>query len=267
MSERKIDSENIWGREFRVPSVVGEGSGRGFQFSGLHIPKDWDTISDKIKIFKPANLQSFFEDVCERFQQIPGSIIFDSKTGILKSLSIKTKPVSSLKLDTEFPNQSEGIYQGENVKNLKTAIALQRTAGSWLWYLWHELDPKLSQYYGLIDGDPGSYYSRGLEIPREFLESEESVSNDYFRERFQLNASNIAGRFGLTLRTMHFNEKGILHSYDIEEGNGCCYFIDSGNRGRYIGHNVDTPVQAAVLHGIGASFINSLFQQKFHGYY
>lgn len=269
MKEAAINPDNIWGKEFRVPAIVGEGSGKGFRFSGLHIPKDWDSIAENIKCLSPNNFKLFFEERCESFQLKPGSIKFDHKTGLLKSISVKTEPVSSLKLDFKFVNRSDGIYQAENVKDLKTAIVLQRVAGAWLANLWNELDPNLSQYYALIDGRPGIYYSTALGLPKEFLnDDDEPLTNTYFQDRFYFDASNIAGRFGLTLRTMKFNPKGIPVSFDINEGNACGYYMyPSCSDNRYHGHNIDTPEQVAVLHGIGASFINHLLRRKLDGYY
>lgn len=89
--------------------------------------------------------------------------------------------------------------------------------------------------------------------------------NTYWQERFEVEASNIAGRFGLTLGPVGFDDRGILRSFSIREGNACGYDLDSDDQ--YRGHNVNTPYQAAALHGIGASFINYLLRREDGEYY
>lgn len=264
MRNSEVDFNDIWGKEFRIPSIVGEGSGAGFNFSNLHLPRGWEEVVPKSEV-SPEKLQKLLDRYCQMFHLPAGKIEFYPENSVLKGISIKTKPISRLELDTEFPYNQEGRYQGKNIKDLKVAIVLERLAVGWLGMLWDEVDQGLSRsHYSYIDGEPGrGFWSHNLAIPKEYLETKEPVTNNYYQRSFLLNASNIAGRFGLTLREIHFDNRGIPTSFDIREGNACGYDLGFGmNNGQYVGHNVDRADQAAVLHGIGAFFINHLLEKK-----
>jgi hypothetical protein len=85
------------------------------------------------------------------------------------------------------------------------------------------------------------------------------IDNKFFRERFALEASNIAGRFGVTVGSLVF-ENQFLKSFSIKEGDACDYSVDQSSIGgnSYSSHNVDTSRQALALHGIGSAYINKL---------
>lgn len=267
---KTVDPEEVRGREFRVPSIIEEGSGKGFQFYGLHLPHGWGTATDRLKEINWNRLLDFFTSVCDNQEVQLNRIQVDPKSGVLTNISVKTNHIASLQLAREFPYNDDGIYYGINVRNLKAAIALQRCAGTFLHQLWDAVQPNFVPYFSLIDGSPGHYYSYRLEIPTECLISEKPFTYDNFQETFKLGANNIAGRFGLTLRTIHFDQMGLLRSFDIEEGNACGYYLNPNKLdGMYYGHNVDTPEQVATLHGIGSLFINKLMklQDKVEGWY
>jgi len=103
-----------------------------------------------------------------------------------------------------------------------------------------------------------------LALPRRW---EEVVpTNDYFRKSFEGLAHNIAGRFGLTIRTINWDEKtGILTNIDINEGNACAIYLETDSiysrDGSYHGHNVDTLTQAHVLFSIVSAFINEILDR------
>lgn len=255
MSERPnpISSEIIWGREFRVPAIVGKGSGAGFDFSDLHLPRGWEEVIPKFKAINCERVRALFEQDCQERDLTPGEIEFDSATGILREITIRTIPVSRLYLVDSFPKLQDGVYQGENVDNLQVAIILQRFAVNILNIVWPD---KLYPY--IEGGERGcGYCSRNLKIPEEFLKTETLLTDSYYQRNFEVQASNIAGRFGLTLRTISFDKRGFLDRFEVKEGNACGYYLERGG-GDYYGHNVDTPHQVAVLHGIGATFINDL---------
>ena len=258
-----VNFGDIWGGEFRIPAIIGEGSGKGFNFSNLHLPRNWEEAVPKLKV-NPDKLQELLDWYCQKFHLPTGEINFYPENQVLRRISIRTKPISRLELDTDFPGNSEGMYQGRNVRDLNTAIVLQRLAVGWLGFLWDEINPDLWRwrYYSHIDGEPGrGFCSHNLTIPKEYLTADEPVTHSHFQWNFRLQASNIAGRFGLTLGRIDFDERGILTSFSIKEGNACSYDLGiSIDRGQYLGHNVDRADQAAVLHGIGASFINHLLK-------
>lgn len=102
-----------------------------------------------------------------------------------------------------------------------------------------------------------------LNLPRRW---EEVKFNDYFRSSFEHLANNIAGRFGVTIRTLQWDEiTGILKSVEINEGSACCIYLELDSlwseSGRYTGHNIDTLTQAHCLFSIVARFINEILDR------
>jgi len=259
MGERPtpISPEVIWGKEFRVPAIVGKGSGAGFDFSDLHLLRGWEEAIPRFKEVNRERVRALFGQDCRERGFIPGEVMFDSVTGVLEEITIRTTPVSRLYLADSFSKLQDGIYQAENVDNPQVAIILERCAVNIL----NAACP--GKLYPYIDGgEPGcEYCSRNLKIPEEFLKTETPLIDSYYQRNFEIQASNIAGRFGLTLRTISFDQRGLLDRFEVEEGNACGYYLDK-NSGDYYGHNVDTPHQSAALHGIGAAFINNLLSRK-----
>lgn len=256
--ELPVNPEVVWGREFRVPAIIGQGSGLGFEFSGLHLPRRWEKAIPELQKINYDGFRNFFKKYCQEKEILPGEINYDSSTGVLTEITVATTSEARLSLSQHFPYTQEGVYRGENVDNILVAITLQMFTARFLNRIWREIGSENTLPY--IDGEPRRYYSVNLKIPKEFLKPEKPLTNTYFQERFEVGASNIAGRFGLTLRTVSFDERGILRIFDIREGNACGYYLDSS--GQYHGHNVDDSYQAATLHGIGASFINHLLKTK-----
>jgi hypothetical protein len=260
--EGLISPELVWGSEFRAPSIIGLGSGCGFKFDGLHLPREWEKSLPELKKISNDGFKELLDFDCKENGLIPGKMIFDEETGILKEVTVQTKTnrESKVYLATTYPDSERGIYKEENVTNLSVAAVLQKTICSFLFFT----NPK-QIIYPHIDRGVSGWFSESLKVPREFLDSEKPLTNSYFQRQFEIDASNIAGRFGFTLKNMNFNDRGILNFYGVNEGNACDYQID--NIGQYCGHNIDSVWQAAVLHGIGARFINKLLRDKDHQWY
>ncbi len=271
MERKRVNLDGVRGREFRIPAITGQGSGEGFDFSGLHLPQGWRQHIKEIRKIDWDKREAFFESICHNQGVEPHKITVDENTGVLISASIRTKPLSRIQLSDQFPGEQEGIYRGVHVDNLRSAIALQRLTATFLSRLWEMVNPALSRYFALIDGKfQVSYFSLNLSIPDECLQPEKPLTCSTFQDSFMLEASNIAGRFGLTLGPNWFDKRGILDSFDIEEGNACSYYLDPNKKsGDYHQHNVYTPEQVSALHGIGSSFINQLLiqQRRVGGYY
>lgn len=260
-----INPDDIIGRKFRVPSIYGLGSGDGFEFAGLHLLEGWKKAIPELKQTNRDLLNKMLNGYCEQNKLPPGKIFFDEKTGILNEVCINTSPVSRVSLADELLRNEYGVYKAENVNNLRVAIILQRLLVVGLFPMWEKLG--FQNYVSYMFGEPGSYHSTNLKIPDEFWEQKEPLTDEYFQKDFGLRASNIAGRFGLTLEGIQFDNRGILRSYDVS-GNACSYYLDpSGHDPIYHGHNVDTAEQVATLHGIGATFLNWLWKRKSGGYY
>jgi len=77
------------------------------------------------------------------------------------------------------------------------------------------------------------------------------------QEKFQEEAEKIAAGFEHEIYPLKFRD-GILFSTQVKEGDRCDYTLSSGFSGNVYGlHNVDTPTQAAALHGITTRYINN----------
>lgn len=188
---------------------------------------------------------------------------FDQGTGLLDKISVKTKPVSALMLTSRWFQRESGIYEPQNINDIDVAITLQRNVAKFLNFASSQIDDK-HPIISYIDGNQRHYYSEELRIPNRFLSPEEPLTHDYYQSVFQVKASNIAGRFGLDLRDIEFDERGIPRHIGILPGNACFYYLDPNDRrdGTYGGHNVDTPYQAVALHSIGAMFINDMLDRE-----
>ena len=259
MGERKeslINPEEIWGSEVRVPIIVGQGSGLGFEFKNLSLPTNWEVAIPKLKELDHSIFAGFFSDHCQERGYEAGDMKYDPSTGILTQITVNTQPVSSLRLSEFSFEREKGIYVAENVNDIKVAIILQSIAARFLNYV--AMDSQIEDRYPYLDGNQEGYYPLNLSIPDKFINAQEPLTNSYYQRHFEIEASNIAGRFGLTLGSITFDDRGVLSHVDITVGS-CGYDL---NRGReYLPHNVDSPYQGAALQGITASFINFLLEK------
>jgi hypothetical protein len=260
MTEREepINPEIIRGREFRMPAIVGLGTGSDYKLEGLHLPIGWKkSISDLTGVSQDG-MQRFFELDCKDAHLSPGELKFDNNTNILTEIIIPTtdlKRPARLYLETRYPRNEEGIYTSENVDNLRAAIILQSMACRFLSFV----DPESS--YAYVERSGNGYHSVDLKIPEKILKVKEPITNEFTQRRFEIKASNIAGRFGLDPMLLKFDEKGLFTNASLGEG-GARYYQFDPSFNNYFPHNVDSSCQAAALHGVCAAFINSQLQQR-----
>lgn len=255
MAERKeksVNPEDVWGDEFKIPTVIGRGSGQGFEFNGLHLPKGWEIAIPDLRTINREAFKVFFQVYCQEMGHSAGEVNFDPSTGVLVKLTVETDPVSELSLAESFFERQRGIYRAHHLRDARVAIILQKAISFFL----DDVAEKagMTQSYPFIEGGGEAGYSPvGLEIPERFLEVEEPLTNARSQRTFEMKASNVAGRFGHTLRSIGFDERGIPTYFNISEGVACEFYVD---KGKYHAHNVDTADQALALQGIAASFIN-----------
>lgn len=261
--ESEISPERIWGGVFRVPAITGEGTGGCFGIKDLCLPKGWEEVVSEVQINAEA-AREFFQSTCSARGVPQGDIVIDPSTKILLEIVVHTKPISRLRLADNFVDREAGLYQMDDVRDARVAIALQMMGARLLTPFWveaglikkHELIPH-------IDGGEIGYYSRDLRMPDAVYSDEKVWTNDYYQCDFAIRASNIAGRFGMSLSVqgVRFNERGLLSGVDVQPGNACGYNLGvfgTPDQQRYTGHNVDFPRQVLALHGIVADHINDL---------
>ena len=262
--EQPVNPEVVWGSDFKIVQIIGLGSGQGFTFDGLNLPREWEANIPKLKQINPEVLTDYCQNLCEPWNFNLEKLHLD-KNNVLKEVIIKnnkTQDLSHLVLSEEFREQERGIYVGKNINKIEPAIILQQIGCQFLRSGWYE------NGYAIISGNPGSMFGSGfgsdnLKIPKKTFEGTEVVTNSHYQQNFINDAHNIAGRFGENIRSIHFTPRGILSSVDVV-GDRVGYFLDLDDKrnSKFTSHNVDTPEQAAVLHNIVASHINFILQKE-----
>lgn len=271
--ERGIPSEplkspgnTIRGSEFKYASVIGQGSGKGFGFDGLSLPIDWS------KGITPTN--DFLQNGIKRLAQMytsPKSLIlkdfmWDTNLNILKRVSvIGSDPTKeeAVELDTSFALSESGSYRAKDVINAPAALALHATVARFLSAVNYGVGREQIYPYIGGGGEQGGYFSAGLTLPEEIANDKKPVTHSAYQQRFALRASNITGRFGVDLKHLGYDDRGILNLISIHGGSACLYSLESYmGRQEYAPHNVDTAHQAMALHGVAAMFLNDIIKRE-----
>lgn len=257
--EKEVGKEKEIDYNFRVASVEGQGSGLGFQLENLSLPRNHENLIKALnpKVDLSEALNRIFSENRSQFSLSQGHVEF--KNNLLTQIvfgGLGDSPRLFLDERRTDIDTGMGTYRFENVDNIYMALVLTKTISEYLNFL--EQDDRYA-YVDRSGGNWGGYFSANLTLPKDLAEKAKKSDNAYFRERFALEASNIAGRFGVTVRTLHF-ENQFLQYFDIKEGDACDYGIHESSfpRYSYAPHNVDNPWQAMALHGIGAAYINRL---------
>ncbi|OGY09648.1 MAG: hypothetical protein A2700_02090 [Candidatus Blackburnbacteria bacterium RIFCSPHIGHO2_01_FULL_44_64] len=269
--EYEVSPEVIRGSPIRIPAIVGRGSGGGFDVENLCVPQGWGGVVGELGSIDEDRIQRMFAEDCRGRGLAPGRVVLDPSTHLLREVGLTDSDgrVGKVALSESLAYRERGIYEMVGVFSADAAIALTKVVAQLLTPLTIKLQPErpLVPYVdGRSRGFPAVYYSRSLVVPREWLEPGDELTTERQRFSFLLEASNIAGRFGLTLarRAWQFTERGLLRDICIKEGNACTYSIeteDSIHPNEYVSHNVDTPHQALALHGIVAAHVNSILDR------
>lgn len=255
-----VDPEKVWGSDFKHLEIIGQGSGLGFDFVGLNLPKEWEKSLNQIKLISFDKINSFFSTICQTNNCSLESLVLDSNN-ILQEIIIKNKNSnnqSRVSLPDPFSFKSEtGIYQVENVKDYSSAFVIQNLVSRYLDFCFPQND------YSRIEGYNG-FGPINLKIPEKYFESKKPIINEYFKEQFIFKANNICGRFGVELEYLSFKENGILRSCSVTGDRTCFYLENGGSRENreFNSHNVDTYQQAFALHTVVSSYLNHLIDKE-----
>jgi hypothetical protein len=267
--------ERIAGYDFRVPSIKGLGSGFGFQLAGLVLPRDFERlVAENPNAAETA--KGSFDFNCRHFNLPQGYIDFDRQTGVLKQIffgGIGIFPSATLEL-----GYGKDKYYFDDVRDHKMALVMNKAICEYLNELeledrvqtihamqpGSELPQKRYAYpdYGVNAGGGHGYCSSNLFIPTKLMEEARLQEGfEYFIHRFEVEASNLMGQFGVTPKSFLWQNK-FLRGFGIVEGNACDYGVGSimGGGFQYLSHNVDSPRQAFALHAVGAAYINHLLE-------
>ncbi len=268
----KIDSEyvdpnEIRGSDPKVVEIIGLGSGRGFELKNLNLPIDWDEQLDDAKAIDLECFCHLSESICQKWGYSVDEMIVD-RNNILKKLSIinsKSSELSTIQLNSTIFSCQCDEYDAGELSDINSAMIFQEIMSKYFYRCW---GIKNNFDYGHIsccpDGGMGNGYGPiDLKVPKKCFESSEESTDSAFQKRFGNKAINIAGRFGVGLNFTKFDEKGILYDVSVTgDRTGYCLSQSERSANTYTSHNIDTPYQAAALHGIVALFINYLHYRK-----
>lgn len=258
-AEIGLSPEKIGGQHYRIPYIWGEGSGFGFSIQNVNLPFAWHEQADKIKqLSQDINIP---EAICRYFQDTEAgdvSTIIDQKTGLLISVAVNGPyGYSALQLaHNEFYRASIGAYIAKDVKNIESALILQKAAAVYLTQVHQVLGENITVPY--VDKDRSQYYTQDLLFPRKIVEQEKIILSDYGQQLFTRRAHNIAGRFGTDIKDVRYTDKGFLESVTILNGGKATYYALDHHFDNYTynPHNVDNAREACTLHAIVANFLN-----------
>lgn len=254
-----LNPEIVWGHEFRIPTIRGEGTGHGFSLDETYLPEDWEKKIDNLKDLNPKNISKYFSDLAMSMGIKSPLITRLDEQNILREMLFMdgsyTPP--TLRLSERFDKQEKGQYEFKNVNNIKHALAFQAAMSKWFWAF--DKDNK----YPYIISNCG-YGPADLAIPKEIKNKKSGFVREDIQNKFLNKAHAIAGSFGLDGCSLKFNENGHIVFAEVYPGENGCYFSTTGSlHGEFGCHNVDTPEQAAALLSIITTQFNELLPNKY----
>lgn len=266
IQDQLVNPDEVWGDKQRIVEIIGEGSGNGFKLENANLPKGWDESLENVKRIDFDRYVQSTSAECDLFGYDLREVTFDNNKILTKLIVANGNGnETSLELGGDFYSRTERAeYSTKNLAKIGAAVLMQSLISDYLSYGWGDDNFRYGRI-GFSGDSMGGYYPTDLEIP-ENINIDDAVTNEYYQEMFINNANNIAGRFGTNLKNIEFTKNGLLHIAEVDGVNGCYYSLEGASTGKYGRqfhcHNVDSPRQAAALHGIVASYINFLLDRK-----
>lgn len=260
----EVDKDEVWGGPKRIVEIEGLGSGRGFKLNNINLPRDWDESKDKLKNFDLKRFETLNQEICEKWGFELERIVFDPSK-ILKEISVKnpkTDLVSKMALSDMWLAR-KGDYVTDNLESVEPTMIFQEVAASYFNCVWGDKFSYGSIYCDTKSKLGGGYNPLWLEVPQDIYESDGILVGEHYQEELIHEAFNISGRFGLKIKDIDFDDRGLL-TYVAVDGDRTCYYLENAgiSSRRYQGHNIDTPYQALAMHNIVASYINFLLDKR-----
>lgn len=120
--EGEINPEEVWGKYFRIPMVEGGGSGRGFGFDNLNLPRRWEEVS--FNDYFRSSFEHQVHNIAGRFGLTIHTISWDKKTGILTGVDVNEGNACGIYLESNSVWSRDGRYTGHNIDTLTQAHCL-----------------------------------------------------------------------------------------------------------------------------------------------
>jgi hypothetical protein len=249
--DKEINSSEIAGHKFRIPTISRDGD--FYRLNNLQLPTNWDKNH---YLFKRVDLQYFCDSLNkdEYGDKLDGKLLYDKDTNLITEISLKNSrgQLSRVSLDQSENYYRNGYYRGEDIDRLSTAIVYQQILSRYL--------SVSGVDYAYISGNSRDYCSIDLKVPENIFKSKNKpITSDLIQDRFYSKAVYISGQFSTNLNYIKYDKMGIPRLIQIDSDD--CHYINDGFFG-YCAHNVDTPFQAATLHGIVAEFLNDIISRE-----
>ena len=124
IDEREINPEECWGQYYRVPHVLGYGSGRGFGFENLAIPRRWE---EALPTMTHDHFRMRFEQWAHRSAGTYGFTIATvgwGEEGLLRSVSLQEGNCCCMYLNPSQFGLDSLCFHTHNVDHLTQATCL-----------------------------------------------------------------------------------------------------------------------------------------------
>jgi len=254
--------ELITDHSYRISSIIRPGGEGHYDFKDLALPEGWQEVGEGISAIDWERQRKIFEIVCAKNYALPGDLIVEPSTGLLKEVRVEVDKKYGGGQATVALNR-DGEYRASKMSNARMFAPLMGTVASFLNKVQYLRNDE-RQIMSIAHGNQG-YYSTNLLIPDTCLKSEGPVTTPEYQAEFKKKAQEIGVKLGDKVKWAHFDEQGILNNVSLSWGFGgaCSYELDRRGFGKsaYSPHNVDGARQAAVLHSVVASFINDMLDQ------
>ncbi len=229
-------------RAAKIPVVFGKGTGHDFKIDGLGLPGRMVKVDLELLREKHSFLERGLRFACDVEVNID-----ITRSGVLKEIAVMRTPIAKLSR-----YRGDRFYQFFGVYDANLAITLQEYGA--LFTSLHGAEvPHLR--------NSGWKVPVGLSIPKEKVESDKLVLDDYDQRKFLQRAHYIGGTFGKEVQQIRFvkNGNGIIESIDVS-GDATCYWLAKDRKDpnyyTYSCHNTSNPDGALAVFGIVATHLN-----------
>jgi|GEM_PF-1670149 len=270
IQDQLVNPETVYGYTQRIVEIVGS-CGRDYELKGINLPPEWHESVDFLAELDPNGFVEMNSSVCKKWGFSLEKIIFDKNMILTEAVIRKSADNAAARIylaNMYSVDREDGKYITEGLNDIAPVMIFQEIMSRYFFFVMYGQDRDRKFDYGYIDGeygtthDIGGFYPRNLKIPQKIFELDQQITNLDYQKKFESRASNIAGRFGLDLNGIEFNNNGVLSRVSVDR-DVAKYALDSkslhGNE--YYANNVDNAYQAAALHTIVAAHINYLLEK------
>lgn len=250
VDKSRLKPSTIEGRDYGLAQIT-RASDR-YNLEGLDLFHNWQTLLPTIRNINVEAYCQNFGNICG-ITDIKGTVFQDGETNLITKVAFDFPNTESSQafLDVSSPFH-RGSFRLQNVYDIENVITYQDFLIRYL----EQINGHKIKYAHIYLGPSGEYSSQNLEIPKIILRSNiKNLTGDYFRQTFHEEAAYICGQFSTRLRTIKYTDRGIIDSVELDRTDGTSYHLHENH---YYADHVSSPLQAAALHGVVASYYNNI---------